>query len=253
MSQRVTPQIVITDIRMPRMDGIQVLETLKQTQPDIEVIVATAFGEMDLAIRALQLDASDFITKPFNDDALHTALARAKTRFQDRKQIRDYTALLEAENAQTSKDLIKSIQYRNNLIESSMDGILGCDAQRRVVTVNRSLENMLNYSREAVIGIMTLDQFLDPDDVQRLENNLGGEGYGGPNRLLLSETQLLDRSGAKIPVQVSASALIDGGRPSGSVFFFQGLERTAPDGTGSGGSGSHSPPGQDDVHGPAGG
>ena len=178
LSRRVTPQIVITDIRMPRMHGIQVLETLKQTQPDIEVIVATAFGEMDLAIRALQLDASDFITKPFNDDALHTALARAKTRFQDRKQIRDYTALLEAENAQTSKDLIKSIQYRNNLIESSMDGILGCDAQRRVVTVNRSLENMLNYSREAVIGIMTLDQFLDPDDVQRLENNLGGEGYG---------------------------------------------------------------------------
>ena len=223
LSRCVSPQIVITDIRMPRMHGIQVLETLKQTQPDIEVIVATAFGEMDLAIRALQLDASDFITKPFNDDALHTALARAKTRFQDRKQIRDYTALLEAENAQTSKDLIKSIQYRNNLIESSMDGILGCDAQRRVVTVNRSLENMLNYSREAVIGIMTLDQFLDPDDVQRLENNLGGEGSGGPNRLLLSETQLLDRSGAKIPVQVSASALIDGGGPSGSVFFFRDL------------------------------
>ena len=156
LSRRVTPQIVITDVRMPRMDGIQVLETLKRTLPDTEVIVATAFGEMDLAIRALQLDASDFITKPLNDDALHMALARAKSRYQARKQIRDYTALLEAEKAQTAQELIKTIHHRNNLIESSMDGILGCDAQRRVVMMNRSLEKTLNYSREAVIGTMTL-------------------------------------------------------------------------------------------------
>ena len=51
------PQIVITDIRMPGMDGLQVLERVKAALPDTEVIVATAFGEMQLAIRALQLDA----------------------------------------------------------------------------------------------------------------------------------------------------------------------------------------------------
>ena len=223
LSRRVTPQIVITDVRMPRMDGIQVLETLKRTLPDTEVIVATAFGEMDLAIRALQLDASDFITKPLNDDALHMALARAKSRYQARKQIRDYTALLEAEKAETAQELIKTIHHRNNLIESSMDGILGCDARRRVVTMNRSLESMLNYSREAVVGTMTLDQFFDPDDALRLEDNLKGESYGGANRLLLYETRLLDRNGAKVPVQVSASALMDEGRSSGSVFFFRDL------------------------------
>jgi len=223
LSRRVTPQIVITDVRMPRMDGIQVLETLKRILPDTEVIVATAFGEMDLAIRALQLDASDFITKPLDDDALHMALERAKSRYQARKQIRDYTALLEAEKAQTAQELIKTIHYRNNLIESSMDGILGCDTRRRVMTMNRSLENMLNYSREAVIGTMALDQFFDPGDVQRLEDNLKGEGYGGANRLLLYETRLLDRNGDKVPVQVSASALTDEGRSSGSVFFFRDL------------------------------
>ncbi|MFP4388017.1 MAG: response regulator, partial [Desulfococcaceae bacterium] len=43
------PQIVITDVRMPGMDGIAVLERIKADMPDIEVIVATAFGEMDLA------------------------------------------------------------------------------------------------------------------------------------------------------------------------------------------------------------
>ena len=83
------PQIVITDIRMPGVDGIQVLETLKKSQPDIEVIVATAFGEMNLAIRALQLDASDFITKPINDEALHLSLKRAKDRYRVRKKLAD--------------------------------------------------------------------------------------------------------------------------------------------------------------------
>jgi signal transduction histidine kinase len=89
------PQIVLTDIRMPVMDGLQVLETLKRDVPETEVIVITAFADMPLAIRALQLDASDFITKPLDHDALHLALRRARDRYTSRKQVRDYMALLE--------------------------------------------------------------------------------------------------------------------------------------------------------------
>ena len=76
--EQFSPRIVITDIRMPGMDGIQVLETIKQRFPDTEVIVATAFGEMETAIRALQLDASDFITKPIHTEAMMVALERAR-------------------------------------------------------------------------------------------------------------------------------------------------------------------------------
>ncbi|RJP38769.1 MAG: response regulator [Desulfobacteraceae bacterium] len=89
------PQIVLTDIRMPVMDGLQVLETLKRDVPETEVIVITAFADMPLAIRALQLDASDFITKPLDHEALHLALRRAMDRYTSRKQVRDYMALLE--------------------------------------------------------------------------------------------------------------------------------------------------------------
>lgn len=89
------PQIVLTDIRMPVMDGIQVLETLKRDVPETEVIVITAFADMPLAIRALQLDASDFITKPLDHEALHLALRRAMDRYTSRKQVRDYMTLLE--------------------------------------------------------------------------------------------------------------------------------------------------------------
>ncbi|MBW2518109.1 MAG: response regulator, partial [Deltaproteobacteria bacterium] len=135
--EAIAPQIVITDVRMPGVDGIQVLGAIKKRYPDIEVIVATAFGEMDLAIRALQLDASDFITKPVSDEALTLALKRAKDRYVSRKQLKDYTALLEKEKAETSQQLLKTIEFQRNLIESSMDGILGCDETDTVVIYNR--------------------------------------------------------------------------------------------------------------------
>ena len=127
LCNELSPRIVITNIRMPGMDGLQVLEALKKKNPDIEVIVVTAFGEMDLAIRALQLDASDFITKPIGDETLNLALQRARDRFTARKQLQDYTALLEKEKADTSQELIKTITFQRNLIDSSMDGILGCN------------------------------------------------------------------------------------------------------------------------------
>ena len=74
---------------------------------------------MDLAIRALQLDASDFITKPISDEALYLALNRARDRYTSRKQIKDYTALLENERAVTIQELFKSITFQRNLIDGS--------------------------------------------------------------------------------------------------------------------------------------
>ena len=132
--EQIQPQIVITDVRMPGMDGIQVLEAVKQRWPDTEVIVATAFGEMELAIRALQLDASDFINKPIHDQELQLALKRAQQRYLSRKQLADYTALLEKENAQTSQQLIKMFEFKRNLTESAMDGILACDMKGAIIS-----------------------------------------------------------------------------------------------------------------------
>jgi len=130
------PQIVITDIRMPRMDGLAVLESIKQSDQDTEVIVVTAFGEMDVAIRALQLDASDFITKPINDESLHLALRRARERYTARKQARDYTALLEKRNADQAR-----ILHQDKMMS------LGRLAASVVHEINNPLSGILNYLR----------------------------------------------------------------------------------------------------------
>ncbi len=218
-----SPQIVITDIRMPGIDGLQVLETLKKKYPDIEVIVATAFGEMDLAIRALQLDASDFITKPISDEALYLALKRAKERFDSRKQLKDYTALLEKEKAETSQELLKSIAFQRNLIESSMDGILGCDGNDTVVTYNQSMEQILGYAKAEVLHKMTIKHFFPAGKLEHFKAELSSDTFGGENRLILYETNLIEKSGREIPVQVSANLIFEQGRENGLVCFFRDL------------------------------
>ena len=220
-----SPQIVITDIRMPGMDGLQVLETIKRKYSDIEVIVATAFGEIDLAIRALQLDASDFITKPISDEALYLALKRARERFNSRKQLKDYTALLEKEKAETSQELLKSIAFQRNLIESSMDGILGCDGKDTVVTYNQSMEQILGYAKTEVLHKMTIMQFFPAGKLADFKAELSSDTYGGENRLILYETSLLEKSGHEIPVQVSANLLFEQGRQNGLVCFFRDLRQ----------------------------
>jgi PAS domain S-box-containing protein len=217
------PQIVITDIRMPGMNGLQVLETIKKQFPDIEVIVATAFGEMDLAIRALQLDASDFITKPISDDALYLALNRARDRYTSRKQLKDYTVLQEKEKAETSQQLLKTLAFQRNLIENSMDGILGCDETGLVVTYNQSMEQIVGYPKIEVIHKMIFDQFFSAGQATRFNEELSADKFGGQDRLNLYETTLRNKSGLDVPVQVSAVTLFDEGRANGLVCFFRDL------------------------------
>jgi signal transduction histidine kinase len=93
------PDIVITDIRMPKMDGIEVLKRLKEAKPETEVIVITGHGEIELAIKALQMNASDFLQKPFGLDALKVALKRA----QDKIQLRDALAQAQIQLLQSEK------------------------------------------------------------------------------------------------------------------------------------------------------
>ena len=80
--ERERPPLVITDIKMPGMDGIEVLRRIKEIDPNTEVIIVTGHGDMDLAIKALNLDATDFINKPIQRQALEQALKRAKERIE---------------------------------------------------------------------------------------------------------------------------------------------------------------------------
>lgn len=103
---RIKPTIVITDIKMPGLDGIELLRKLKQRNPDIEVIMITGHGDLDLAIQSLKLEATDFVTKPINEDILEIALKRAQERILMRRQLREYTQNLEKMVEEKTRKLI---------------------------------------------------------------------------------------------------------------------------------------------------
>ncbi len=62
--------LVITDMKMPNMDGIELLKTIKQTNPHIGVIIVTAYGEVDSYLEAMNLGAFEYLNKPFKVDEL---------------------------------------------------------------------------------------------------------------------------------------------------------------------------------------
>jgi two-component system response regulator FixJ len=68
---------VITDIRMPDMDGLELLRRLKAKSPQLPVIVMTGHGDVPIAVEAMKLGAADFVEKPFADDVLLGAIQSA--------------------------------------------------------------------------------------------------------------------------------------------------------------------------------
>jgi len=89
------PSVVLTDIKMPGIDGIQLLQKIKEESPETEVIMITGHGDMELAVQSLKYDASDFIAKPIHDDALEIALRRAMEKISYRRKLQEYTENLE--------------------------------------------------------------------------------------------------------------------------------------------------------------
>jgi len=102
------PPIVLTDIKMPDMDGIELLQHIKAESPDTEVIMFTGHGDMELAIKSLKYDATDFVTKPINDEVLEIALKRARERIVLRRQVRAYTQNLERLVDEKARQLIEA-------------------------------------------------------------------------------------------------------------------------------------------------
>lgn len=83
------PEIVFTDIKMPGMDGFEVLKQVKKTVPSTAVIVVTGHGDMDHVVHALNLNATDYINKPIGRSALDAALRRAEACIADNRPSSD--------------------------------------------------------------------------------------------------------------------------------------------------------------------
>jgi DNA-binding NtrC family response regulator len=71
------PSLVITDMKMPGLDGLTVLRNIREQSPETLVIIITAFGEVDIAVEAMKAGAYDYIQKPFSRDSLKLTVRKA--------------------------------------------------------------------------------------------------------------------------------------------------------------------------------
>ncbi len=74
------PEVLVTDLHMPRLDGMQLLERAKEVQPELVVVMVTAFSDVDTAVRAMQKGAEHYLTKPVQIDELLVVIDRALKR-----------------------------------------------------------------------------------------------------------------------------------------------------------------------------
>ena len=142
--RKIDPPIVLTDIKMPGMDGLGLLQMIKHENPETEVIMITGHGDMNLAIKSLKFEATDFITKPINDDALEIALRRVQDKIVMKRQLKEYTENLETLVREKTElqDHLSSLGLMIGSISHGIKGLLtGLDGGMYLVDSGFSKQN----------------------------------------------------------------------------------------------------------------
>jgi len=117
-------QVVLTDFRMPGIDGIQLAGKIHERDPDLPVLIMTAFAEVEVAVGALKRGAFDFIYKPFNHDLLIHAINKAAAFSDMKSRERNYRQSLEAAVEKKTgelKDLSREIIRRLTVVAEYRD------------------------------------------------------------------------------------------------------------------------------------
>ncbi|SLM28059.1 Sensory box histidine kinase and response regulator protein [Desulfamplus magnetovallimortis] len=150
--------IILTDIKMPVMDGIELLKKIKFKSPLTEVIMITGHGDMDLAIESFRHEAVEFITKPVDVTKLEVAIRRAEEKIEIRKGIQEYTHNLE------------------NLLWSKTEALKKAEQKKKqpASTLNRDKKDITAIMETLPLIIFFVDENLKIS----LANNLFKEKFG---------------------------------------------------------------------------
>ncbi|MBC2705166.1 response regulator [Desulfobacula sp.] len=216
-----SPDIVVTDIKMPGMDGLELLKKIKEIDPEKEVIIVTGHGDIDSTITALQYGASDFINKPVRDEALAIALDRAKTKIDIRAKLKEYTENLEFKVAEATEEIRRKSNFQRLLIRSSNDAIVAFNHDWKVVVYNPEAATMFGEAAKDVRSKMTIDDLYTPQIAQIFKNQAKEEKQ--QNTLPWRENIIKTKDGRQIPVRYTSNVLYEKGEFVGTVNFFHNL------------------------------
>jgi len=181
----------------------------------------TGHGDMDLAIEALKLDASDFLNKPIKDEALSIALKRAEQRIAIKKKLKAYTDDLERMVSIATEEVKRRVEFQNKLITSSNDAVIATDEKGDIVIYNKGAEGIFGYNRSEIIRKMNIDRLYPPEIASEFRSGL--EKRGPVNLSKWREVDILTKNKAIVPARFSGSILYSEDEVVGCVGFFQDL------------------------------
>lgn len=134
--EKYQPDLIITDIQMPIMTGIKMIKLIKQKNPNIPIIIITAFNDTDYLFEAIKLNVTNYLTKPLNLFALSDVLSNISKNIN-----------LENEN----KEIYNTLkQYKDIVDERSI--ISKTDKNGIITYVNEPFENISGYKKEELLG-----------------------------------------------------------------------------------------------------
>jgi len=109
--------LVLSDIDMPKMDGVQLLQAVKERNPDIEVVMITGVVDVEMALRAIRLGANDYLTKPFNLEEVRITIEKALEKRRLIIENRQYQRDLEEKVAERTAQLVLKHREIQGLFE----------------------------------------------------------------------------------------------------------------------------------------
>ncbi len=149
---REQPDLVICDLRMPQMDGLELIRLLSERQAELPVIVVSGAGVMADAVEALRLGAADYLIKPIEDLAvLEHSVRRALDRYRLRLENRRYREQLEA----TNRDLQASL----HLLQEDQDA--GRQVQRNMLPVTPWEADGFTFAHQIIPSLYLSGDFVD--------------------------------------------------------------------------------------------
>ena len=160
--------LALIDLKMPQMDGMELLGHLNALDPDLVKIVITGFATLDTAIEAVQKGAYDYLPKPFTPGELRTRVNRG---LEKRALLREAKRLRE-ERERNLLELANEKNRTQTIIQCMGDGLLVTNRDRQVVLCNPAGRRLLRVKRPVRAG-EPLDQVAPcPEFIELIESTL---------------------------------------------------------------------------------
>ncbi|MCB2191946.1 MAG: response regulator [Deltaproteobacteria bacterium] len=204
--------IVLLDLKMPGMDGLEVLKKLRQFHPQVLVIVITGYATVETAIEAMKLGAYDFLPKPFQPDHLRLTVGRAMERLRLTRE----TERLEQERQQTLADLAGEQSRLRTVIRALPMGILVTQPDGKVVLHNPTFCQMTGLAPDSPSG-RDITNYLNEPKVHELARCVSQQKQNNSDDP--EAVEFVTKQGRNLLAQATP-VLGDGGASLGAVLVF---------------------------------